>query len=78
MNKQRRQDHSGLDGHRKIGEDGQRKRDQPDADVGLGQLQQLRNLAPLPHVVGDDHQNSRQRRHGDVADQRRGKQQNAQ
>ena len=75
---QRSQNHPRLDRHSQIGKHGQRKRHQPDADVGLGELQQLRNLAPLAHVVGDDHQNPRQRRHRHAADQRRGKQQNAQ
>ena len=45
-----------------IGEHGQGKRHQPHAYVGLGQLEQLRNLSPLAHVVSDDHQNRRQRR----------------
>ena len=75
---QRRQDHAGLDGDGQVGENGQREGDQPDADIGFGQAQQLRNLAPLAHVVGDDHQDSRQRRHRDVTGQRRGKQQHAQ
>src|SRR5271157_5503441 len=72
------QDHSSLNRYRKVGENGQRKGDQPDADVGLGELEQLRNLAPLTHVVGHDHQNAGQRTHGDVADQRRGEQKNTQ
>ena len=54
------------------------KRHQPYADVGLGQLEQLRNLAPFAHVVGDDHQDPGERRHRNVTGQRRRKQQHAQ
>ena len=62
------EDHSGFDGDGEVGEDGERERDQPDADVGLGQLEELRDLAPLAHVVGHDHQNSGEHRHGNVAE----------
>ena len=73
---QRRQNHSGFHRDRQIGKHSQRKCHQPDADVGPGELQQLRNLAPLAHVVSDDHQDRGQCRHRHIADQRRGKQQN--
>src|ERR1700681_4419678 len=69
---QRGQNHSGFDGYSKIRENGQGEGDQPNADVGLCKFQQLRNLAPLAHVIGDDQQDSGQRGHGDVAHQRRG------
>src|SRR6267154_996701 len=74
---QRGQNHSGFDGNGEVGEDGQGKGDQPDADVGFRELQQLRNLAPLAHVVGHDHQNPRERGHGYVAHERRGEKKNA-
>src|SRR5579864_5393063 len=48
---QRRQNHAGLHGNGKVSKHGQAESDQPHADVRLGQLEQLRNLAPLTHVV---------------------------
>src|ERR1700730_4036805 len=74
---QRGQNHSGFDGYSKIRENGQGEGDQPNTDVGLGKFEQLRNLAPLAHVVGDDQQDSGQRGHGYVAHQRRGEKKNA-
>ena len=74
---QRGQNHSGFDGNGEVGEDGESEGDEPDADVGLRQFQQLRNLAPLSHVVGDDHQDSCERRHGYVAHEWRGEKKNA-
>ena len=71
---QRGQHHSGLHRDGQVGEHGQRKGHQPHADVGLGQLQQRRNLVPLAHVVGHDHQDAGQHGHGNEARQRRGKQ----
>jgi hypothetical protein len=55
-NKQlRRQTHASLDRHREVGKHGECEGHEPDADVGLSQLQQLWNLPPLAHVVGYDH-----------------------
>ena len=70
---QRGQNHSRLDCNGKVGEYGERERHQPHADVSPGELEQLRNLAPLAHVVGHNHQDSGQRGHGYVAHQTRGK-----
>jgi hypothetical protein len=72
---QGREDHPDLDRKREVSEDRQRERDEPDADIRLGQLQQLWDLVPLPHVVGDDEQNRRQHRHRDETRQRRGDEQ---
>jgi hypothetical protein len=52
-----------------------REGDQPDA---LGELEQLRDFAPLSHVVGDHHQYAGQDRQWDMADQARCEQQHAQ
>src|SRR5271169_497964 len=56
--KKRSEDHARFDGDGEIGEDGESKSDEPHADVSLREFQQLWNLAPLAHVVGDDHENS--------------------
>ncbi len=37
--KKRSEDHAGFNSNGEVGEDGERESDQPDADVGLGQLQ---------------------------------------
>ena len=74
---QRCENHPGFNSYSEIGKHCKPERNQPHADVGFGELEQLRNLAPLAHVVGDDHQDPRQRGHGDVASQRRSKQQHA-
>ena len=67
-----RQDHPDLHGQRQIREHRQRERGEPHADVRLGQLQQLRDLVPFPHVVGHDQQDGGQHRHGDEFGQRGG------
>jgi len=74
---QRGQNHSGFDGDGEVGENGEGESHEPNADVGFGELEQLRNLAPLAHVVGNDHQDSGERGHRHVADQRRSKKENA-
>ena len=56
---QRRQHHADFDRHRQVGEDGQRERHQPDADVGLVSFSSSRDLAPLAHVAGDHQQDRR-------------------
>ena len=65
--KQRGKDHAGFDGDGEVGEDSEREGHQPDADVGFRELEQLRNLAPLAHVVGDHHQNSGEHRQRHVS-----------
>ena len=49
--------HSGFDRHGEVGENGEKESDQPRADLKPRQLQQLRNFAPLAHVVGNHQQN---------------------
>jgi hypothetical protein len=66
---QRSEDHADLHGHGEIGEDGQRESDQPDRDVRPAQFQQLGDLAPLPHVVGNNEQNRREYRERNVRGQ---------
>ena len=68
------QNHPGLDCDCKVSEHSEREGHQPDTDVGLGQFQQLRDLAPLAHVVGDHQQNSCQRCHRNKTGQVCGKQ----
>ena len=69
------QNHSRFNGDCKISKYSERKGNQPNADVSLGEPKQLWNLAPLAHVVSDNHQDARQCGHWDVAGQRRSKQQ---
>ena len=57
------ENHSSFDCDRKICKHREPKGHQPNADVGLGQLEQLRNFAPFAHVVCDDHQDPCQRCH---------------
>src|SRR5262249_58437828 len=63
------QNHAGFHGDSEIGENGKGEGDQPDANVGFSELEQLRNLTPLTHVVGHDHQNSGQRCHRHITQQ---------
>ena len=63
--------HADADRLRQVGEHRERERDDPDRDVGLRQPQQLRNLRPVAHVVGDDHQDGGQHRQRHVARERR-------
>src|SRR5258706_13217931 len=76
--KQSGEDHTGFNGDGEVGEDGESEGHEPDADVGFGELEQLRNFAPLAHIVGDDHKNSSEHGQRHVANQRRCEEQDAQ
>src|SRR6266567_4664328 len=54
---QRRQHHAYFHGEGQIGHDGQGESQQPDGNVRATELQDLRNLLPIAHVVRHDHQN---------------------
>src|SRR5260370_6566411 len=71
------EDHAGFNSNGEVGEDGECESDEPDADVGFRELQQLRDLAPLSHVVGDDQENPCEHGQRHVPNQGRGEKQNA-
>ena len=75
---QRGQHHPDLDGHRQIGQDGQRERRQPDDHVGVGLLENLADLPPLAHVPGDHEENGGEHRHRHVRRPARAEQQHGQ
>src|ERR1019366_9006696 len=47
---QRGENHSGFDGYGEVGENRQRKSDQPGSNFQARELQKFGNLAPLAHV----------------------------
>lgn len=49
-----RENHPGLDGHRQIGEHGEQESDAPYRGLRRTELEDVGNLAPFAHVVGDD------------------------
>ena len=72
---QRRDDHAGLDGDRQIREHRQGKRPQPHNAIRPAMLPELRDLAPLAHVVGHDEQDRCEDGHRDEGGQARSEQQ---
>ena len=70
--------HADLDREAEICDYGERHGEQPDADVPLRQLQNLRDFLPITHVVGHHQQDAGKRRKRHVFHERRGEQHHCQ
>ena len=75
---QRREHHADLDRDGEIGEHRERERRSARRRCRSWSAQQLRNLAPLAHVVGDDKRIAGEHGHRNVPGERRGKEQDGQ